>query len=73
MSADTRHDKVKDEMLRSFIQDKTYHDPSITDLMREIALLREEIAALRTELTPLSSLIITGKEAVEQFKFLMRL
>ena len=38
------------------------------DLASEIAELRKEIAALRLELTPVPSLIVTGRQALDEFK-----
>lgn len=38
------------------------------NLAHEIAELRLEIAALRAELAPFPSLIITGKQALDEFK-----
>lgn len=37
-------------------------------LANEIAELRLEIAALRAELAPLPSLIVTGRQALDEFK-----
>ena len=34
----------------------------------EIAKLRDEIAALRAELAPVPSLIVTGRQALDEFK-----
>ena len=39
-----------------------------TDLAHEVAELRKEIAALRDELAPLPSLIVTGRQALDEFK-----
>ena len=41
------------------------NDPS---LAHEVAELRKEIAALRTELTTSSSLILTGRQALDEFR-----
>lgn len=38
------------------------------DLISEIVGLRKEIAALRSELTPIPSLIVTGRQALDEFK-----
>lgn len=38
------------------------------DLAREVAELRKEIAALRAELAPVPSLIVTGRQALDEFK-----
>lgn len=38
------------------------------DLAYEVAELRKEIAALRVELTPVPSLIMTGRQALDEFK-----
>lgn len=37
-------------------------------LIKEIANLRDEIVALRTELTMAPSLIVTGRQALDEFK-----
>lgn len=37
-------------------------------LADEIAALRQEIAALRAELAPVPSLILTGRNVVEEFR-----
>ena len=37
-------------------------------LANEIVELRKEIAALRAELAPVPSLIVTGKQALDEFK-----
>lgn len=37
-------------------------------LVNEVMALRAEIAALREELKPLPSLIVTGREALDEFK-----
>ena len=37
-------------------------------LANEIAKLRDEIAALRAELAPVPSLIVTGRQALDEFK-----
>lgn len=37
-------------------------------LSNEIAELRKDIAALRAELVPVPSLILTGKQALDEFK-----
>lgn len=37
-------------------------------LAQEIAELRQEIAALRAELAPVPSLIVTGRQALDEFK-----
>lgn len=38
------------------------------DLAHEVAELRKEIAALRAELTPVPSLIATGRQVLDEFK-----
>ncbi len=38
------------------------------DLAHEVAELRKEIAALRAELAPVPSLIVTGRQALDEFK-----
>lgn len=38
------------------------------NLAHEIAELRKEIAALRAELAPVPSLIVTGRQALDEFK-----
>ena len=38
------------------------------NLSHEIAELRLEIAALRAELAPVPSLIVTGRQALDEFK-----
>jgi hypothetical protein len=38
------------------------------DISDEIAALREDIAALRAELVPVPSLIVTGRQALDEFK-----
>ena len=38
------------------------------NLANEIAELRLEIAALRAELAPVPSLIVTGRQALDEFK-----
>jgi len=40
------------------------------DLAYEIAELRKEIAELRAELMPVPSLILTGRQALDEFKML---
>lgn len=37
-------------------------------LLEEVVKLRQEIAALRAELLPVPSLIVTGREALDEFK-----
>ena len=37
-------------------------------LSGEISKLRDEIAALRAELAPVPSLIVTGRQAIDEFK-----
>lgn len=37
-------------------------------LAGEIAKLRDEIAALRADLAPVPSLIVTGRQALDEFK-----
>jgi len=44
-----------------------------TGLEAEISALRHEIAELRRELAPVPSMILTGREVLEQFKALQRL
>ncbi len=41
------------------------------NLANEIAELRLEIAALRAELAPVPSLIVTGRQALDEFKKLL--
>jgi len=43
-----------------------------TELTDEVAALRREIAALREDLRPVPSLILTGREALDEFKRLAR-
>lgn len=43
-------------------------EQSEPDLASEIAELRKEIAALRAELAPVPSLIMTGRQALDEFK-----
>jgi hypothetical protein len=38
------------------------------NLAHEVAELRKEIAALRSELAPVPSLIVTGRQALDEFK-----
>lgn len=38
------------------------------DLVKEIVGLRKEIAALRSELKPVPSLILTGRQVLDEFK-----
>lgn len=38
------------------------------NLAYEVAELRKEIAALRAELAPVPSLIVTGRQALDEFK-----
>lgn len=38
------------------------------NLAHEVAELRKEIAALRAELAPVPSLIVTGRQALDEFK-----
>lgn len=42
-----------------------------TNLAREVAELRKEIAALRSELAPVPSLIVTGRQVLDEFKMLV--
>jgi len=42
------------------------------DLAHEVASLRKEIAALRAELAPVPSLIVTGRQAIDEFKRLVK-
>ena len=39
-----------------------------SNLAHEVAELRKEIAALRAELAPVPSLIVTGRQALDEFK-----
>ena len=41
-------------------------------LAHEVAQLRKEIATLRAELAPVPSLIVTGRQALGEFKRLMK-
>ena len=43
-------------------------EQSEPDLAHEVAELRKEIAALRSELAPVPSLIVTGRQALDEFK-----
>lgn len=43
-------------------------DKSEPNLAHEVAELRKEIAALRAELAPVPSLIVTGRQALDEFK-----
>ena len=47
---------------------KKMWEQSEPDLASEIAELRKEIAALRAELAPVPSLIVTGRQALDEFK-----
>jgi len=38
------------------------------NLASEISALRQEIAALRAELAPVPSLIVTGRQALDEFR-----
>lgn len=38
------------------------------NLAHEVAELRKEIAALRAELAPVPSLIVTGRQALDEFR-----
>ena len=38
------------------------------DLAHEVSELRKEIAALRAELAPVPSLIVTGRQVLDEFK-----
>lgn len=42
--------------------------PNQHELTAQIIALREEIAALRRDLAPVPSLIVTGREALDEFK-----
>lgn len=44
------------------------NDKSEPNLAHEVAELRKEIAALRAELAPVPSLIVTGRQALDEFK-----
>lgn len=44
------------------------NDKSEPNLAHEVAELRKEIAALRSELAPVPSLIMTGRQALDEFK-----
>lgn len=50
------------DAIRQFMQ------PNQNELAAQICALREEIAALRSELAPVPSLIVTGREALDEFK-----
>lgn len=45
-----------------------FRPPADLDLANEVAALRQEIALLRAELAPVPSLIITGRQALDEFK-----
>lgn len=45
-----------------------FKQPIEPDLVAQVAALREEIALLRAELAPVPSLIITGRQALDEFK-----
>lgn len=49
-------------------QRRLLNGPDEVDLAHEVAELRKEIAALRTELIPVPSLIMTGRQALDEFK-----
>lgn len=44
------------------------NDKSEPNIAHELAELRKEIAALRAELSPVPSLIVTGRQALDEFK-----
>lgn len=58
-----RHMAMPSSML-----DAPYKKLDDSDLAREIAELREEIMKLRAELAPVPSLIVTGQQALDEFK-----
>ena len=48
-------------------------EPVTNDVLaHEVAELRSEIAALRAELAPVSSLILTGRQVLDEFNKLSR-
>ena len=54
--------------LRHIPSIKALNDKSEPNLAHEVAELRKEIAALRAELAPVPSLIVTGRQALDEFK-----
>ena len=48
--------------------EEALNDKSEPNLAHEVAELRKEIAALRAELAPVPSLIVTGRQALDEFK-----
>jgi hypothetical protein len=58
-------------MAKAFEQMFAQHSGD-ADLAHEVAQLRKEIAALRAELAPVHSLILTGRQHLDEFKKLSR-
>jgi len=50
---------------------KFFEKPDELNLAHEVAQLRKEIEALRAELAPVPSLIVTGRQAIDEFKRLI--
>ena len=69
-SPDTRmtnmHNIFKEKEARTF--DPDFIPNYKADLLQEVMALRGEIAALREDLKPVPSLIVTGREALDEFK-----
>ena len=51
---------------------KFFEKSDEVSLAHEVAELRKEIAALRAELAPVPSLIVTGRQAIDEFKRLVK-
>jgi len=56
------------QMLSEDIMKRLKKPPAESHLAQEIAELRREIQALRHDLAPVSSHIITGRAAMDEFK-----
>jgi len=55
-----------------FNLNKFFEKSDELSLAHEVAQLRKEIATLRAELAPVPSLIVTGRQALGEFKRLMK-